>query len=236
VPFAGRPAEEDVTPGQWIASTLCDDSTVASLVPPVFEAYARIFHPAVRYRGDDDVDVRWAEVAAANGTVAHAAMQWGSVTGAMEYFDGADQAPLWHGAPALGHLPESVAARLAAVLRGHTGTPEDCLFGVPTEFVAADGPTLTIAGKEFWLVSGPVETAALNMAEEPVEQSAGVWWPADRAWCVATDVDLVTTYVGGSAACIAALLADRGLEAWEAALDQGVDWDADEVNPLPLDG
>src|SRR3954451_6703367 len=29
--------------------------TVACLLPPVFEAYARVLHPAIRYEGDDDV-------------------------------------------------------------------------------------------------------------------------------------------------------------------------------------
>ena len=79
--------------------------------------------------------------------------------------------------------------------------------------------------------------AAANLAAEPAEQSANLWWPADRAWCVATDIDLMTTYVGGSAACIAELLATAGLEAARRCRrDQRVTWDADTVNPLPLDG
>ena len=28
--------------------------------------------------------------------------------------------------------------------------------------------------------------------------SPSIWWPEDRAWCVATDIDLFDTYVGGS--------------------------------------
>jgi hypothetical protein len=62
-----------------------------------------------------------------------------------------------------------------------------------------------------------------------------MWWPADRAWCVVTDVDLVTTYVGGSAGCIADLLATEGLEAARADPEQRVTWDADQVNPPPID-
>jgi hypothetical protein len=232
---ARRAVEDDVSPGSWIAEALHDDATVGSLVPPVFDAYARVFHPAARYVGDDDVDVPWAEVAAANRTTAHPAMEWGSITGAMEYFDGADQSPVWNGAPALGHLPAHVAQRIAAVLRRHTGTPDDCWFGVPTEFVAAEAPALSVGGGEFTLVRGPVELAAANMTPEPVEQSAGLWWPADHAWCVATDADLVTTFVGGSAACIEALLADAGLEVAEVPVFQGVTWGTDEINPLPLD-
>jgi hypothetical protein len=73
------------------------------------------------------------------------------------------------------------------------------------------------------------------MAAEPSEQSASLWWPADRAWFVATDIDLVTTYVGGSTACIRDLLAHPGLEAAQVPRDQRITWDADTINPPPLD-
>ena len=235
--IAGRPVESDIRPAGWITEALrpFTEHAVGSLVPPVFEAYARVFHPAVRYAGDDDIDVTWATVAAANATVAHPAMEWGSITGLMEFFDQADQSPLWDGAPARGHLPEHVAGLVSTVLRAHTATPDDCFFGAPAEVLAADAPTLTVGADDVVLVRGPVELATRNMAEEPSEQSATLWWPADRAWVVATDMDLVTTYVGGSSACIAGLLAHPGLEVAEVSASQGTGWDADEINPLPLD-
>src|SRR6195952_257928 len=132
--FAGRAAESDTSPGAWIAAAVRDDATVGSLVPPVFEASPRVFHPAVRYAGDDDIDVAWAEVAAANATVAHPAMEWGSITGLMEFFDQADQSPLWDGAPARGHLPAQIARAMVGVLRRHTSTPGDCFFGIAHDF------------------------------------------------------------------------------------------------------
>jgi hypothetical protein len=238
VQFAGRPVEDDVTPGQWIADAVRADFTVGSLLPPVFEAYARVFHPATRFDDVEDVDVTWAEVAAANATVAHPAMEWGSITGLMEFFDGADQSPLWNMAPALGHLPEHVARRLVEVLRRHTTTPDDCWFGVWNGWggLQVDRPTLSLPRREHWLVRGPIDLAAVNMDAEPSEQSASLSWPADRAWAVATDIDLVTTYVAGSAACIAELVADPGLEAAEIPVSQGITWNTDTVNPLPLDG
>lgn len=237
--FAGRPAESDHSPADWLAAALPPaapaDATVASLVPPVFPAYARVFHPAARYAGDDDVDVTWAEVAAANATVAHPAMEWGSITGLMEFYDQADQSPLWDGAPARGHLPADVAQTLIDVLRRHTETPQECWFGVPADLVPADAGPLELGGNDFWLIRGPIELASANLAEEPSEQSAGIWWPADRAWLVVTDIDLVTTYVGGSSACIAEIVAHPRLEAAEVAVSQGTSWTADTVNPLPLD-
>lgn len=237
--FAGRPLEVDVSPGAWIAPALrpVGEHVVGCLVPPVFDGYARVFHPAVRYIGDDDLDVTWAEVATANRTVAHPVMEWGSLTGSMDFFEDADQSPLWDQAPARGHLPAGVAEALTEVLRQHTVTPDDVFFGVWSGgVIAGDAPLLVLPGREHWLLRGPIDLAAANMAEEPSEQSASLWWPADRAWFVTTDIDLVTTFVGGSARCIDDLLARPALEAARVPADQRFTWDADTVNPLPIDG
>jgi hypothetical protein len=238
VQFAGRSVALDTSAGIWLAESALSakPDTVAALVPASFEAVARVFHPAVRYVGDDDVEVPWASVAAANGTTTHPLMQWGSVTGSMEYFENDDQSPLWHGAPARGHLPAPVAERLVQVLTRWTTTPDVCWFAVAEGgAVITDHPTLGLPRCEYWLINGPIGLAAANMAAEPFEQSANLWWPADRAWCVATDVDLVSSYVAGSADCIAEVLARPDLEALPAEFTQRVTWDADQVNPPPVD-
>jgi hypothetical protein len=237
VQLAGRPVESDPSAGEWVARAVAgrQPGTVGSLVPPVFEAYARVLHPAYRYADDDDVEVGWAEVAAFNGTTAHALMQWPSITGSWDYVRDDDQPEVWNGAPDEGHLPAALAARMAAVLAGHTTTPDDCWFGIwhGFEFLSGGSPTLSVPGREYWLLRGPVELAAANLAAEPSEQSANLWWPADRAWCVATDIDLMSTYVGGSQAAIAALLAVPGVDAWPASPQHPVGFDADRINPSP---
>jgi hypothetical protein len=40
-----------------------------------------------------------------------------------------------------------------------------------------------------------------------------MWWPSDRAWFVATEVDGFSTYAGGSQAAIDDVLASSELEA-----------------------
>src|SRR4051794_39168667 len=169
VHLAGRPVETDPSPASWLAAA-CEGqpwATVASLVPPVFDAYARVFHPAIRYRGDDDVDVSWAEIAAANGTTAHPLMEWGSITGSMDFFGEDNQFPLWDDSPAMGHLPEHVAERLAAVLGRHTTTPDECWFGLSDTWVPGPGAErLTVGRRGFWLVRGPVGLAAANLLPE----------------------------------------------------------------------
>ena len=237
--LGGLPVEIDVSCGVWISSARRRGApgTVGALVPVVFEAYARIFHPAVRYAGDDDVEVPWSEVAAHNGTVSHPLMQWPSITGSWNFMSSDGQPPVWDDAPSEGHLPVAVAHRLAEVLARRTGTPGECLFGrwdgFGYDFPAPDVPPrlLLRGGHDVVLARGAVPDAVRNLAPEPHEQSANLWWPADQAWCVVTDIDLMSTYVGGSAACIADLLATRGLEVVPAAPDDRVA--IDPVNPLP---
>ena len=65
-------------------------------------------------------------------------------------------------------------------------------------------------------------------------QSANLVWPEDRSWCVATEIDLVSTYVGGSAGLISAIVASAGLEAWEAKPDDDITDGADRINPPGL--
>jgi hypothetical protein len=235
VHLAGRPVETDLSPAGWLAAALApsDPPIVASLVPPVFARYARVLHPAISYEGDDDVEVAWAAVAALNDRTAHALMQWPSITGSWDFVADDDQPELWNDSPAEGHLLAPVAARLAAVLAAHTADPDDCWFGAWIDDATDDDAALHLGRRAFRLVRGPIGLAAANFADEPAEQGANLWFPADRAWCVVTDIDLMSTYVGGSAAAVAAVLADGGLEAWPAGPDDVVTPDGDVVNPPP---
>ncbi|TYP89566.1 hypothetical protein [Blastococcus xanthinilyticus] len=242
--LGGLRVEPDVSVGTWIAEAVARShwSTVGSLVPPGYLAYARVLHPAYRYDGDDDVEVPWADVAALNGAAGHPRMQWPAITGGWEYLSEDSQPPTWDGAPAEGHLPCTVAERMTAVLARHTATPDSCLFGRWAGF-AFDTPDVRGAprlelprARDVLLVRGQVDHAVRNLAPEPSEQSANLWWPADRAWCVATDIDLMSTYVGGTEACIAELLATPGLEVVRADPADRVGHGDDPVNPVPPRG
>jgi hypothetical protein len=230
-----HPVAADASAGAWIPASLAA-AGVGALVPPVFAAYARVLHPAVRYAGDDDVAVPWAEVAAANATVVHPLVQWPGLTGSWDFVADDNQSPLWDDAPAEGHLPAESAARLAAVLAGHTSTPRECWFGVAADLAAGPPGTaaLELPGGRFLLVRGPVGLASENLVAEPNEQSAHLWWPADRAWCVVTDPALMSTYVGGTAACIAEVLTTAGLEALPVTVDDPTAPGSDPVNPVLL--
>ena len=64
-------------------------------------------------------------------------------------------------------------------------------------------------------------------------QSANLWWPEDRAWCVHTEIDFNTTYIGGSQGLIDAILASKKLEAYQ--LEPTDELVNDAVNPIPDD-
>jgi hypothetical protein len=61
-------------------------------------------------------------------------------------------------------------------------------------------------------------------------QSPNVWWPADRSWIVATEIDFCGTDVAGDRATIDAVLSDPDLEALESQTDHGITFDSDTID------
>jgi hypothetical protein len=165
-------------------------------------------------------------------------MEWVSITGSWRYQHGESQPGLWDREPAEGSLPARQAALLASVLEQHTSTPERCWFAVWDGFggryaFRAEGvPTIELPHRPMFLLSGPLSAAATTLVEFG-HQSASLWWPDDRSWCVATDVDLMSTYLGGAEAAIDALVAVQDLEAMRVSVGQGLTYDTDTLNPAP---
>lgn len=98
----------------------------ASVVAGGFEAYARIFHPAIRLEAGSgrQVEVRWAEVASWSGRRFHPLAQFDCLLA------GAPATPApFDRAPGLGPLPLSQARALVEVLAASGGEPA-CWFGV----------------------------------------------------------------------------------------------------------
>lgn len=166
------------------------------------------------------------------GTRPHAQMQWHAIarTG--------DAGGRLRGLvpPEAGRMPEWMLEALAGLLGRHTRTPERCYFlvwdgwGLPG-LVTLRGRTaqFRLRDRGYFLLAGDVRAASERIS--PLSpQHASIWWPEDRAWCVATEIDMMCTYVGGSEACIAEILADGRLEAWRASPDDRADVNGDRVN------
>ena len=226
-----------VEAADWIAERLGPfGDSVTSVVPGGFEAYARILHPAEEPAITGRL-VRWREVSAWSGVVLRPDAQFHTI--ALPIERPATPAP-WRGqGPREGRLYLPDADALAQVLRGFTTTPEECFFGLwggyhfggvplvsqgsapaapfpdPIPTAVRQGPLVRLPVREYLLYSGPVEAISAT-AEIGHGQTANLAWPADHAWCVASEIDLAWTYVGGSKALIEQVLVDEHLEALRA--------------------
>jgi len=229
---------QDADAAGWVIERLREfASSVVAVVPSGFEAYARVFHPARRVEDGGQVAVTWREVAAANGRAAHRAMQWPGIVGAWRLVHGDRQPGLWDSEPEEGSLPVAIAVDLAAALAAYTSTPGRCWFAVWEGFGALAVPpgaaAFNIPQRRMRLLTGPVTAASASLSLDPFRQSANLWWPDDHRWCVATEIDLDSTYVGGSRACVDAIVAHPSLEAVAVEPGDGVTWASDKVNPPP---
>jgi hypothetical protein len=84
-------------------------------------------------------------------------------------------------------------------------------------------PRVRLPEREHYLFTGPLSRTGRPFMFGRWEQSPNMWWPADRAWFVATEIDSFSTYVGGSQAAIDAVLASPDLEAIAATAQTEMD-------------
>jgi len=91
------------------------------------------------------------------------------------------------------------------------------------------GPRVRLPERSYLLLEGPLDAAGeLGMSIFP--QSPNLFWPDDHAWCVATEIDLDSTYLGGSSALVRDVLADERLEALPMSVADPVWITSDEIN------
>jgi len=232
-------ASPDTEPAGWIVAALQTfGRTVLGLVPAGFAAYVRVFHPAYQ-RADDGAltPVSWRSIAEANGRHAHPAMQLIPLTGEAKFIH-SGQPGVYDLPPREGSLPPELVAPLLDVLTRHTTTSDQCWFAVWNGFGAAradvqSAPIFHVPTRDYHLLAGPIEAAAETALNPPWKQSPNLWWPDDRSWCVATEIDLNTTYIGCDELCSREILALPELEAEPVAPDDGITWKSDPVNPWP---
>lgn len=228
-------AAVDARPADWVVASLRDFAkSVQSLVPAGFAEYVRVFHPAHRVSGSGRVAVTWAEIARANGTQMHPGVQLGSITGS-ERYEREGQAGVFDEPPQTGSVPRDVLDSLAAVLACHTTSPSACYFAIWEGFGAlpADirsAPTFSVPGRIYHLLTGPVQ-AVPELPAPLRDQSPNLWWPQDRAWCVATEIDLKSTYIGADRRCARQLACLPAVEAATVSSQAGIDWLSDTLNP-----
>lgn len=246
-PIMGIQGVTDTEPAQWLVDGLERDWTVCTVVPRGFESYARIFHPAWRVRLRDGHIARervtWAHVASETGRTVHRRMQWRQILARPVMDEPEVERRVRAGdavfdEPNEGSAPPPVLAALCTLLAPHTGDPDACWFGVWSGFGwdyrvgVPETKSISSRDREWDLFRAPLNAMRRCFLESGLtHQSVNLVWPEDRSWCVATEIDLVSTYVGGSAGLISAIVASATLEAWEAKPGDDITAGADRINP-----
>lgn len=210
----------DVTAAGWLVAALAPwkrPMATRSLVPAVFSAYARVLPPA---EIEGEIEGRrwsWREIAQRTGAVVHAGARYCAVSGWDRQPEAAAPQP-W-GVPWDGALPPQETLALAAALSAFTSTPQSAYFCVweghgdeLTNALAGRPARVRAENRNYHLLTGPV-AAVTGVSEGFTHRIPSLWWPRDRAWVVATEIDGYNTFVGASSDAVAALLVDPTLEA-----------------------
>jgi hypothetical protein len=209
--------------------------TVSSIVPAGFEAYARILHPVETPLYGDRL-VRWRDVAHWGGQILTPHSQWLEV--AMPERLPELPRPWRSQGPQSGSLHSGDAQALVKIARRFTETPEECWCCVwegfgwwsrvtyspgqlgtrstgPIPIEAKDWPKVHTRYRDYLLYKASLGPSFMEAIEILEGHSPNLWWPSDLAWCVGTEIDLDSTYVGGSKPFIEAILQNEDLEAFQ---------------------
>lgn len=193
---------------------------LSSYLPAGFASYARVFHPVGVERRS------WADVAAEHGRTPHADMQLHALLGTDDPWPDGFEA---------GSLPVHEATVLVEYLRVASTTPQRCWYCLWEGWGALDHGTVServcLPCRTYLLAEGPIELALRSFGGPNMyHQSANLWWPDDRAWVVATEIDFAWTYVGGSNDLVNGLVSDRRIEAHTVTPAHCGSFDADIIN------
>jgi len=237
----------DVSAADWILEGLQRHSAeeagaVGSFVPVGFPAYARVLHPAWHSAGGRRTKVRWRDLAQAADIPLQATTGYEELEpSAVEH----DTEPPLVGSleeDELGVLAELLAAFTSSpdacwfgVWEGYgwmqgppaiaemvgrppessrrPGRPEASALPSP----ARAGARVQVPDRALALYSGTIAAAAA-FSQAPTSQSPNLWWPEDHAWCIASEIDFHSTYLGGAQALVDRVVQDERLEALPARL------------------
>lgn len=215
----------DVSGADWVAARLLPwripaGVPVGAVVPTGFASVVRVFHPAAGRT--------WADVAATTGRTMHALAQW---CGIFPQFTGSSRSSDID--PEEGSVPKST---LGAIL-DHCPADGDVTYAVWCGFgswrLDEEPPTARV-GRDCFLFAAPkAPIVHWPGMESSWEQSANVIWPADRSWCIATEIDYDSTLVAGPRSVTEAILGDERLEAYEVGYEDDLSWAGDAINPTP---
>jgi hypothetical protein len=190
---------DDVAEAAWIGPRLhpFNSYDAGSVIPTGFDAYARLDH--------DREGVLPEAVARALVGVLSAQTS--------------NRDPLWlamwegYGYMYAGNSFATLTATRLFVPEGDEPGPSPIVWRRPPSRHKGT-PRLRLPGRAYLLYRG-------SLAQVPGwMEGPNLWWPADLAWCVASEIDLPWTFVGGSTDLIEAVLGDQDLNARRTSVDE----------------
>ncbi|HEX9410934.1 MAG TPA: hypothetical protein VF986_04485 [Actinomycetota bacterium] len=230
-----------------------DRVRIGSFLPEVYQTYSRIFHPAYRAQGDvgtmrwsalaerrgltlgpelgftevsglDPGDTQaWQDAVPLQGSLPRDQLR--ALARILEsntstpddcWFCLWEGFGFWGGRVEYGRSSEdSLAQREAARRRAVAGAERETR-------VLDRIPRVHGRHRAYFLFQGSLSRLP-SFEFGPWYQSPNLWWPDDRAWCAASEVDSYSSYVGGSGECIAAVLGSPHLEGIEVDLQVQLD-------------
>jgi hypothetical protein len=225
---------------------------VSQLVPPVFEAYAKILHRIdAKYEGLDNPlsssEIELLKIPSCeplksviekrrNDPVG-SRIRWKELAELLNIEFAPEICHEWYRTkledpwcwphllegPADGWLSEDECKGLTAALDRFTAATEPCFFRF-SDIPFITTPTLP------QLFRGTVhEVNAFLRSRERTHFGFEYWWPRSRNWCVCSDYDLMFTFVGGSSELVSALLKNDVLECLEVTPRTRID----SLVPIP---
>jgi hypothetical protein len=242
----------DMRPANWVVAALNEwpqrPFRVRDLVPPVFDAYARILHHLWLPGDVRDSSGTWADRAKQVGHVL------GPETGRKDLEVGGDAPWSIHE----GSISESELGALIRVLDPEGAKPPAWLalwsgfgsLGPGSSYLLLAGgsmwqrlaaarirlteriaqrraqmaarkvPTFSLlhGNRSYFLFRGDLDDA-IRLHREFQFHPPTLWWPDDRSWFVHTEIDAMSTYLGGSRGLIDRLVGEQILESFEVQED-----------------
>lgn len=188
---------------------------VACFVPHSLPAVCQLLHP---WDDQSGRPVRWDDVVHVADVADRAELARRVVGAQYGKEDPPDTAGF--GEPSQGQLDHHTAKTLVDSLAGATTTPDDVFFAVwkgwgdtpPARFPGA--ARIDTPSRGHFLLHGPLEGALTSVSASPVgpQPVSGIWWPADRAWLLHTEIDFHWTFIAGTEHLVQELAGHPGLE------------------------
>ena len=243
---------------EWIKTGVSElvssEAFVSHLLPPKFEAYAKILHPITANYANIDHPLSDQEIArlrippctelrsfveTKRDKGEGPRIKWKELAAFFgvpfaseichEWFrvrlsDPACWSRFFCG-PDEGNLDCEELSEVLSLLRPFTGKQECFLRFAGISLVTKDGPILFV---------GVLDEVVNFLEENEYRFSPEYLWPSDRNWCLCTDYDLTFTVVGGPQKLISSVLGSSTLEALQVNQQTRIDWLA-PIPKLPLD-